>query len=242
MEPLLLYSGGLDSAVLLHRLISEGTRPRLLFARIGSRQNTPEFRVVSRHSRRFRLPLSVVSAHVPAWDRHPLYDPSHVVGMVSGEESSAETARPSWIVPCRNAVLLSLALAEARSRKCPVVYAGFDAPHAGDTSPEYLRAWEELLRVSGEGGCSLQAPLYGMSKSDIIREAVRLGVDIAETYSCYTGHLRPCGVCWTCHFTHEAFVKAGIPDPRRYLTRRELLRHYYAKDVRAWSHVLDGTP
>jgi len=130
---------------------------------------------------------------------------------------------PSTYVPARNTVFLSLALAFAETRGADRIVIGVNAiDYSGypDCRPEYLEAFEALARLATQAGVEgrdirIYAPLARMTKADIIREGVRLGVDYGLTHSCYDPRPlgAPCGECDSCRLRARGFAEAGIADP-----------------------------
>jgi len=133
---------------------------------------------------------------------------------------------PVTYVPARNTIMLSLALAWAEVAKATEIHIGVNAvDYSGypDCRPEFVAAFEKLAALATkagvEGGAlAIRAPLVDMSKAQIIREGVRLGVDYAMTVSCYQAdsHGRACGSCDSCRLRREGFAAAGVPDPTNY--------------------------
>jgi len=130
---------------------------------------------------------------------------------------------PSTYVPARNTVFLSLAMAWAEVVGAGAIVIGVNAlDYSGypDCRPEYLRAFEQLASLAtkaGVGGHRLRivAPLLELSKADIIRRGLSLGVNYGLTLSCYdpTPHGRPCGRCDSCRLRARGFQEAGATDP-----------------------------
>ena len=133
---------------------------------------------------------------------------------------------PVTYVPARNTVFLSLALALAEVVDAGRIIIGVNAiDYSGypDCRPEYIAAFQTLARLATkrgvEGGTlTIDAPLLTMSKADIIRRGVELGVDFTLTVSCYQAddQGRACGRCDSCRLRREGFAAAGVPDPTRY--------------------------
>ncbi len=133
---------------------------------------------------------------------------------------------PITYVPARNTIFLSYALAWAEVLRAADIFIGVNAiDYSGypDCRPEFLAAFERLAAVATKSGVEggavkVHAPLIRMSKADIVREAVRLGVDLSLTHSCYDP--RPdgtaCGECDSCLLRRKGFADAGLPDPIRY--------------------------
>ena len=133
---------------------------------------------------------------------------------------------PVTYVPARNTIFLSLALAYAEVREARAIFTGANAvDYSGypDCRPEFVAAFEKLANVATkravEGApIAIEAPIIRMSKADIIRRGVELGVDFSLTVSCYDadGEGRACGSCDACRLRREGFAAAGVPDATRY--------------------------
>jgi 7-cyano-7-deazaguanine synthase len=133
---------------------------------------------------------------------------------------------PVTYVPARNTVFLSLALAWAESAGARDLYVGVNAlDYSGypDCRPEFIAAFEALAnratKAGVEGvGFKVHAPLQHMTKADIAREAVRLGLDASLSHSCYdpAPDGGACGLCDACRLRAKGFEDAGLPDPTRY--------------------------
>jgi 7-cyano-7-deazaguanine synthase len=134
---------------------------------------------------------------------------------------------PVTYVPARNTIMLSVALGWAEVLGAADLFCGVNAvDYSGypDCRPEFIEAFETLANVAtkaGVEGAGLRshAPLLRMSKADIVREGERLGVDFAQTVSCYRADAegRACGHCDACRLRAEGFTAAGIADPTRYV-------------------------
>jgi len=130
---------------------------------------------------------------------------------------------PSTYVPARNTVFLSLAMAWAEVVGAGAVVIGVNAlDYSGypDCRPEYLRAFEQVAALATRAGVEGQAlkilaPLLQLSKADIIRRGLALGVDYGLTLSCYDPDAagRPCGHCDSCRLRAQGFEQAGAMDP-----------------------------
>jgi 7-cyano-7-deazaguanine synthase len=134
---------------------------------------------------------------------------------------------PVTYVPARNTIFLSYALALAETASARDIYIGVNAvDYSGypDCRPEFIAAFERVANLGTRGGVdgsnpiAIRAPLMQMTKRDIIRTGVSLGVDYADTISCYdpTADGRACGRCDSCRLRRNGFVDAGVPDPTRY--------------------------
>ena len=134
---------------------------------------------------------------------------------------------PSTYVPARNTVFLSLALAWAEVLHAHEIFIGVNAvDYSGypDCRPEFIRAFETMANLATRAGVEkgtplrIRTPLIDLSKAEIVRRGIALGVDFSQTVSCYQadGQGRACGRCDSCRLRHEGFAAAGIADPTRY--------------------------
>jgi 7-cyano-7-deazaguanine synthase len=130
---------------------------------------------------------------------------------------------PVTYVPARNTIFLSLALAWAETINASNLVIGVNAlDYSGypDCRPEFVAAFENLAAVATRAGVEgekfrIHTPLIGMTKADIIRRGVSLGLDYRLTHSCYdpAGDGSPCGTCDSCVLRAKGFAEAGFPDP-----------------------------
>ena len=135
---------------------------------------------------------------------------------------------PVTYVPARNLVFLSLALAWAEAAGSADIFIGVNAlDYSGypDCRPEFIGGFEQLARVAtayGDrgGSVTIHAPLQFLKKADIAREAVRLGLEPGESWSCYDPlpDGSACGLCDSCRLRQAGFAEAGIEDGTRYAT------------------------
>jgi len=139
---------------------------------------------------------------------------------------SATTGIPVTYVPARNTLFLALALGWAEVTAAQDIFIGVNAvDYSGypDCRPEFISAFEALARLATRSGVEgvqyrIQAPLIQLSKAEIIRTGVALGVDYSQTVSCYQAneHLQACGRCDSCRLRREGFAAAGMADPTLY--------------------------
>ena len=134
---------------------------------------------------------------------------------------------PVTYVPARNTIFLSFALAWAEVLGAWDVFIGVNAvDYSGypDCRPEFIGAFERLANlatkaaVEGRGRLTVHTPLIHLSKADIVREGIALGVEYALTLSCYdpSENGLGCGRCDACALRRKGFAEAGVPDPTRY--------------------------
>ena len=220
-DAVVLLSGGLDSATTLAIARSEGYACRCLSVDYGQRH-----RVELEAAQRVAASLGavehrVISLDLTAFGGSALTDLSIAVPV-----AGVQPGIPVTYVPARNTIFLSLALAYAEVRGAAAIYFGANAvDYSGypDCRPEYMRAFETLANLATKAAVSgrkltLQTPIIDMSKADIIRRGVELGVDYALTVSCYqpTADSRACGACDACRLRRAGFEAAEVPDPTRY--------------------------
>jgi 7-cyano-7-deazaguanine synthase len=139
---------------------------------------------------------------------------------------SPGTGIPVTYVPARNTLLLSLALGWAEVIHAADIFVGVNAvDYSGypDCRPAFIAAFENLARLATKAGVEgarykIQAPLIDMSKAEIVRTGIDLGVDFSMTVSCYQADAegRACAKCDSCRLRAAGFAAAKIPDPTRY--------------------------
>jgi 7-cyano-7-deazaguanine synthase len=139
---------------------------------------------------------------------------------------SAETGIPITYVPARNTVFLAFALGLAEVLDADRIYAGMNAvDYSGypDCRPAYLDAFQRLANLATRRGVEgrpivVHTPLLLLSKAEIVRAGIGLGVDFSATVSCYqaTEAGEACGICDACRLRRAGFTAAGVADPTRY--------------------------
>ena len=219
-----LLSGGLDSATCLAIARAQGFVPLCLCIAYGQR-HAIELENAKQIARAAGAPLRIVYLDLRAIGGSALTDEIPV----PKAQTPAETASgiPITYVPARNTVFLALALGLAEVVGARDIFIGVNAvDYSGypDCRPEFVRAFESLAQLATRAGVegvrfSIHTPLSGMTKAQIIREGVRLGVDYAATHSCYdpSPDGRACGLCESCRLRRRGFADAGVPDPTRYI-------------------------
>lgn len=217
-----LLSGGLDSTTALAIARSQGFDCHALTVRYGQLHA-----VELDAARRVAAALGARQHQVLTLDLAPLARSALTSADVAvpKDRSLAEIGAPgdvpSTYVPARNTVLLSLALAWAETLGAKDIFLGvnvLDASGYPDCRPEFVRAFEALAQVATRaGGVHIHAPLIAMTKAEIIRAGLALGVDYGITHSCYdpVGD-GACGRCDACLLRRKGFADAGIGDPTHY--------------------------
>ena len=219
MKAVLLLSGGLDSATAGAVARAEGYALYALTIRYGQvhAREIDAARAVARALevvRHLELAVDLSAFGGSALTGH---------GDIPKDRDLDASGIPSTYVPARNTVFLSLALAWAETVGADAIVLGVNAiDYSGypDCRPEYLAAFERLAALATRAGVEgrplrVLAPLLRLSKADIIRRGLALGVDYGLTHSCYDPFPdgRPCGRCDSCRLRALGFRDAGAVDP-----------------------------
>jgi 7-cyano-7-deazaguanine synthase len=229
-KAVVLVSGGMDSAVVLAIARSQGYEVHALSVRYGQR-HTSELDAADRVSRKLgALEHKTVNVDLRSIGGSALTDetisvPTDADGHPIGQ-AAAKDAIPVTYVPARNTIMLSVALGWAEVLGAADIFCGVNAvDYSGypDCRPEFIAAFQSLANLATKAGVEgaglrVHAPLQFMSKADIVREGIRLGVDFTDTVSCYLADEqgRACGHCDACRLRAEGFAAAGVADPTRY--------------------------
>jgi 7-cyano-7-deazaguanine synthase len=221
-----LLSGGLDSATTLAIARAGGYESFALSVRYGQR-NEVELEAARRVAERIG-----VSHHAFVHVDLAQFGGSALTGDIRVPKGSAadvaEGEIPVTYVPARNTVFLALALAWAETLAAEAIFIGVNAvDYSGypDCRPDFLLAFQRLADlatragVERTGSISVRAPLLHLTKGEIIRRGLELGVEYADTVSCYDPTLGgvACGECAACRLRLAGFAEAGATDPARYL-------------------------
>jgi 7-cyano-7-deazaguanine synthase len=211
-----LLSGGLDSATAAALAQEAGFRVIGLSFDYGQRHRR-ELEAARQVAARLGLAEHhTISVNLAAWGGSALTDPAIPVPC----EGVQDGVIPSTYVPGRNTVFIALGLSLAEARGAERLVLGVNAvDYSGypDCRPDYLAAFQTLADLASKAGreghgAQLWAPLVEMSKTEIVQQALRLGVPIASTWSCYGGGTEPCGVCDSCRIRDDALIAAGQGD------------------------------
>ena len=219
-----LLSGGMDSAVVLALAREQGYACHALSVRYGQR-HTSELDAAARVAQSLgAVAHKTVVVDLRSIGGSALTDDIEVPMDADGHVIGAEI--PVTYVPARNTIMLSVALGWAEVLGSADLFCGVNAvDYSGypDCRPEFIAAFERLAGVATKAGVEgagfrVHAPLLRMSKAEIVREGLRLGVDFAQTVSCYQADAegRACGHCDACRLRAEGFAAAGVADPTHY--------------------------
>lgn len=217
-----LLSGGLDSATCLAIARQEGYECYCLSFDYGQRH-----RIELQAAARVADQLGAAEHRVIQIDLRA-FGGSALTGDIDVPKQRSESAMGSGIpvtyVPARNTIFLSFALAYAEVVRASAIFIGVNAiDYSGypDCRPEFIQAFETMANLATKAGVegtthlTIHAPLMKMTKADIVRKAVELGVELRFTHSCYdpgAGGV-PCGACDACILRQKGFEDAGLADP-----------------------------
>ncbi len=210
---LIVYSGGLDSTVLLHYLASKNEVDAALWVDYGQRHKR-EYECAKTNCKKLGITFEVanLSNLAPLFGDNALTNKDVNVPQGDYEESNMKTT----VVPNRNMIMIAVAAARAIAIGThSVAYAAHSGDHAiyPDCRPEFADALANVLKLCHYDPIKLERPFVNMTKTEIVKLGMELGVDFAETWSCYNGLEKPCGQCGTCKERAQAFAEAGIIDP-----------------------------
>jgi 7-cyano-7-deazaguanine synthase len=221
---IVLVSGGLDSATCLALARQAGFRCHALSFQYGQRHHA-ELDAARRVAAQLgAVEHRIMQIDLAAFGGSALTDPSIPVPMAGAPSGSPI---PVTYVPARNTVFLSFALAWAEVLRAHDIYIGVNAvDYSGypDCRPEFIAAFEHMANLATRAGVEdaaplrIRTPLIDLSKAEIIRRGVALGVDFGATVSCYQADAqgRACGECDSCRLRSAGFAAAGVPDPTTY--------------------------
>ena len=216
-----LLSGGLDSATCLAIARAEGFACHALSFAYGQRHEI-ELQAAEEVARDLGAAQHrVMHIDLAAFGGSALTDRNLAI------PESPSSGIPITYVPARNTVFLSFALAWSEVLGAHDIFIGVNAvDYSGypDCRPDFIEAFEKMANlatragVEGSARLRVRTPLIELSKADIIRRGLALGVDYSHTVSCYQADRdgRACGRCDSCRLRRDGFAAAGIPDPTRY--------------------------
>jgi len=219
-KAVILVSGGMDSAVTMAIAKEQGFLCHALSVSYGQR-----------HGAELDAANELAKLQGAALHKTVVVDLRSIGGSALTSDiavpESASEGIPVTYVPARNTIMLSIALGWAEVLGANDIFCGINAvDYSGypDCRPEFLAAFQNLANLATKAGVEgaglrVHAPLISMSKADIAREGIRLGVDFSRTVSCYQAdeHGRACGRCDACRLRAAGFEDAGIADPTRYV-------------------------
>ena len=210
----MIVSGGMDSTTLLY-----DRRDEIALAisfDYGSNHNAREIAYAEMHCKR----LGIEHITIPLDFMHKYFRSSLLEGADAIPEGHyADENMKSTVVPFRNGIMLAVAAGVAESRnltKLLIANHGGDHTIYPDCRPEFISAMDSATNAGTYVGVRVVAPYTNITKGDIARIGKKLGIDYAETWSCYKGGEKHCGKCGTCVERKEALAYAGIEDTTEY--------------------------
>jgi len=217
-KAVVLVSGGLDSVTALAIAQDQGFGCYALSVDYGQRHRS-ELDAAKRVTGAAGVSLKVLPLDLRAIGGSALTDDIDV-------PETESSGIPVTYVPARNTIMLSLALAYAEVLGADDIFIGVNAvDYSGypDCRPEFIEAYQQMARLATKAGVegramTIHTPLIDLTKAEIIRKGIELGVDYAMTVSCYQadGEGRACGLCDSCRIRREGFQSADVPDPTKY--------------------------
>jgi len=227
MKPkaVVLYSGGLDSTTCMAIAAADGFAPYAISFAYGQR-HAVELELARKHAGQ----MGAVDHLVVDFDYRRVGG-SALTGDIDVPKEGVGSDIPVTYVPARNTIFLSFALGWAEVLGAHDIYIGVNAlDYSGypDCRPEYIAAFETMANLATKAGVEgrgfrIHTPLIALTKAEIIRKGVQLGVDYALTHSCYdpTPEGLSCGLCDSCRLRLKGFDEAGLTDPVGYAVKSE---------------------
>lgn len=221
-KAIILLSGGLDSATTAAIALAAGYQLIALSFRYGQRherelaaaKKIANFLNIKEHH--------LIEVNLSLWGGSALTDQSIAIP----QEGINPNIIPITYVPGRNTVFISIALSLAEAREAEAIYLGINAvDYSGypDCRPEFINAFQDMANLATKAGVeghkiNIHAPLIKLSKSEIIKQGLQLGVDYAQTVSCYSADQqgRACGHCDACRLRAAGFAGLGVADATLY--------------------------
>lgn len=213
-DGIIVLSGGMDSVTMLHEFASE-IKVAVSFD-YGSKHNAKEIPFAALHCQQ----LGIQHIVIPLDFMTRYFKSSLLMGGEDIPEGNYDDENmKSTVVPFRNGIMLSVAAGLAESHGLKRL---FIANHFGDHAiyldcrAGFIKAMSEAVSEGTYEHIRIEAPYTGISKTDIAKRGAKLGINYAETWSCYKGGEKHCGKCGTCLERKEAFREAGLTDPTIY--------------------------
>lgn len=221
MKGLVVLSGGMDSATVLGHAINFAAFKDEIEAvhfQYGSKHNGQELPAAYSLAAHYKIPLTVVELPFV----NDLFESDLLKSGGDVPEGHYEDlSMKRTVVPFRNGIMLAIAAGLAESQGARLIFLG---NHAGDHAiyPDcraaFTSAMDQAIAAGTYANVRLHAPFLKMTKSEIVRRGILLGVPFHLTWSCYKGGEKHCGKCGTCTERLEAFALAGAKDPVPYET------------------------
>lgn len=224
-KAVVLYSGGLDSTTCMAIARADGFEAYAMSFAYGQRHS-----IELDKAREYAPQIGAVNHQVMQINLRQFGGSALTADLAVPKDQTSKDDIPITYVPARNTIFLSFALGWAEVLGAFDIYIGVNAlDYSGypDCRPEFISAFEKMANlatragVEGDHPYTIHTPLIQLSKADIIRTGLALGVDYSLTHSCYdpTPEGLSCGRCDSCYLRLKGFREAGVVDPIKYLTR-----------------------
>ena len=212
-KSVVVFSGGSDSSTVAYWAKDQGYDVYAItykYGQIGRREITSALKI----AKRLGIPIKVVNLS----SLREIF--KGVTSLVDDKIQMTSTFTQPIIVPFRNAIFLSIAVAYATTIGAAAIFygaQGSDEPFYPDCRREFYKSFEKAAQLGTESNITIEAPFSNVSKSEVIRLGTKLGVLYQLTWSCYLNETKHCGKCESCMNRKKAFREAGIKDPTEYL-------------------------
>ncbi len=224
-KAVVLYSGGLDSTTCMAIARADGFEAYAMSFAYGQRHS-----VELEKAREYAAKIGTASHQVVQIDLRQFGGSALTAALDVPKDQAADDSIPITYVPARNTIFLSFALGWAEVLGAFDIFIGVNAlDYSGypDCRPEFISAFENMANlatragVEGDRPYTIHSPLIQLSKAEIIRTGLALGVDYRLTHSCYDPTVAgiSCGRCDSCRLRLKGFREAGVEDPIEYVTR-----------------------
>ncbi|WP_106477013.1 7-cyano-7-deazaguanine synthase QueC [Phytohalomonas tamaricis] len=218
-KAVVIYSGGMDSYTVLHKALREGFDVHALSFHYGQR-HARELDIARHVCQTLNIAHQVVDIRAI----HSLIGASALTDDTQAMPRAdyAEDNMKATVVPNRNMILLSLAIGHAVNMESSICYYG---AHGGDHAiypdcrPEFVDRMNAVAAIANYTPVEIRAPYLYASKADILAEGLAMGLDYAQTWTCYLGGEKACGECGSCRERLNAFAEHGVEDPLSYVHR-----------------------
>ena len=219
MRAVCLLSGGMDSATLAYLAKNEGYEILALHMNYGQRTEAKERACAKKIAQLLRARdfIEVDIGYLSQAGASSLTDRTIAVE----EFDPARADVPTTYVPFRNANLLSIATSFAEAKGAGAIFAGVQSSdYSGypDCRPQFIDAFQRAIDLGTKDTThiTIKTPFIHMTKTEILKVGITLGVPYEHTWSCYRNEKKACGTCGSCHFRREAFAAIGMADPVEY--------------------------
>jgi 7-cyano-7-deazaguanine synthase len=219
MKAVCLLSGGMDSSTLAYLAKSEGYDILALHLNYGQRTERKELVCAKKiaHLLEAKDFIEVDVEYFSKFGASSLTD--NTIAVERFEPSQAHM--PNTYVPFRNANLLSIATSYAEAKEADAIFIGVQSlDYSGypDCRPQFIVAFQRVIDLGTKDSThiTLKTPFIHMTKTEILKVGIKLGVPYEHTWSCYRNAGKACGTCGSCHFRKEAFASIGATDPIDY--------------------------